>query len=56
MDRMFQITMHKTYGSGFDGVVRPQDTREFLAWWNGRSHFPVSQAQPEAPRSLPIAA
>jgi hypothetical protein len=59
MQDAHKTSMAKTYGSGFDRIGLSEDhVRSFLAWWNGKSHFPVEGA--EAPETkaddLPMAA
>ncbi|MCV2864198.1 hypothetical protein [Defluviimonas sp. WL0075] len=41
---MQKTQMTKTYGNGFDHMANKQAQRDFIAWWNDRSHFPFAAA------------
>jgi len=35
----------KTFGNGFDHMENEDTFRQFIAWWNERSHFPFEKME-----------
>lgn len=51
------MQMTKTYGNGFDHMESELTFRDFVAWWNEKSHFPFDTLdETEIPEEFPIAA
>ena len=42
IDRRDIVPLPRSYGSGFDRILPPNDGLNFLKWWSRRSHFPVT--------------
>ncbi|MCV2868447.1 hypothetical protein OEW28_07375 [Defluviimonas sp. WL0002] len=52
---MSKTPQFPTYGQGFSHMETRETFRDFIAWWNERSHFPFD-AMEEKRQDWPMAA